>query len=138
MEKIKYDGTSPWKNFSIDEIKCQHTGRLPLDSEGYWLESWMLFMHKLQLLRDLHGYPIKVSSMYRHKTHPIELKKTTKGQHTVGACDIVCSGQVAYKLLTYAIEIGFTGLGFNQSGEHSKRFLHVDNRPFADRVIWSY
>jgi uncharacterized protein YcbK (DUF882 family) len=124
-----------WKkypNFSPDEFKCRHTGKVEMDPR---------FMDRLQRLRSQYGRPMPISSGYRHKTHPVEAKKKGTGTHTMGrACDVVVSGQDAFALVDMAITLGFTGIGIQQKG--TGRFIHLDDLReedgFLRPTIWSY
>ena len=102
------------------------------------------FMHRLEELRSAYGRPMVISSAYRCPDHNSRVSKTGRdGPHTTGqAIDILVSGQDAYELLFFAIGYGFAGLGINQSGPSSQRFVHLDrleslsSRPRPS--IWSY
>ena len=57
------------------------------------------------------------------------------------ACDILISGADAMRLFAVAQKHGVSGIGMNQRGEHSKRFVHLDTltpeegpRP----TVWTY
>ena len=68
-------------------------------------------------------------------------KDPTSGSHVSGkAADILIERAEAYKLLSLAFDVGFTGLGVNQKG--GARFLHLDtieSSPTRPRpTIWSY
>jgi zinc D-Ala-D-Ala carboxypeptidase len=120
---------SKFKNFTKEEFDCKHTGQNLMQEE---------FMVKLQELRDKYGKPMKITSGYRHATHPIERVKSAPGPHTTGlACDVGVQGAEAYKVLALALELGFTGIGVNQKG--TGRFLHLDLIKSSLRpTIWSY
>lgn len=119
--------------FTQYEFKCSHTGECDMDPE---------FIRKLNELRTAFGKPMKITSGYRHATHPIERKKKTPGAHTTGqAADIAVSRQDAFHLLRIALNTGvFNGIGIQQKG--SGRFIHLDtieNSPSRPRpTIWSY
>lgn len=98
-------------------------------------------MDMLTKLRVAYAKPMRVTSAYRHPTHPIEAKKPKGGTHTTGrAVDIAVDRGEAYELLGLALEIGFTGIGVQQKG--NGRFLHLDNLEsesgFVRPTIWSY
>jgi uncharacterized protein YcbK (DUF882 family) len=99
------------------------------------------FIRKLNELRTAFGKPMKITSGYRHTTHPIERKKKTPGAHTTGqAADIAVSRQDAFHLLRIALSKGFTGVGIQQ--KNLGRFIHLDtieHSPERPRpTIWSY
>ena len=54
----------------------------------------------LDNLREVYGYPIKLTSTYRSPEHPIEARKAKPGEHAHGAAvDIACvGGEATYKL----------------------------------------
>ncbi len=119
--------------FTQYEFKCSHTGECDMDPE---------FIRKLNELRTAFGKPMKITSGYRHTTHPIERKKKTPGAHTTGqAADIAVSREDAFHLLRIALNTGvFNGIGIQQKG--SGRFIHLDTlittstRPRP--TVWSY
>ncbi len=126
-----------WENskyFKATEFMCSHTGTENMDAH---------FIEKLNMLRQIYGKPMTVSSGYRDSTHPVEAMKKdpTSGSHVSGkAADILIERAEAYKLLSLAFDVGFTGLGVNQKG--GARFLHLDtieSSPTRPRpTIWSY
>jgi uncharacterized protein YcbK (DUF882 family) len=99
------------------------------------------FMITLEAVRVACGFPFKVTSAYRHSTHPVESKKRKPGAHVYGrAVDIVVRGDKALKLIKTALELGITGIGVQQKG--NVRFIHLDDlslsEGFARPNIWSY
>jgi zinc D-Ala-D-Ala carboxypeptidase len=123
---------SLYPNFREIEFRCRHTGLCEMDAD---------FMARLQELRTAVGRPLVITSGYRHPTHPIEAQKRTSGAHTYGrAVDIAAHGPFALRLITTAIEFGFTGIGVAQKGD--ARFIHLDDLTAADNfprpTIWSY
>ena len=98
-------------------------------------------MRKIEALRESLGFPFVVTSGYRCPKHPIEIKKSSVGAHTTGrAMDIAVKGEDAYRLLSGALNAGFTGIGINQKGD--SRFIHIDDTqasPERPRPwVWSY
>lgn len=122
-----------WKHFTLDEMKCSHTGECHMDEK---------FMEMLDDLREDFGRPMIISSAYRHPTHPVEAKKSRPGAHATGmACDVLVSGRDAFDLVEFAIMNGFTGIGVSQKGDHGSRFIHLDiieEEGFPRPWIWSY
>ena len=125
-----------WKYFSEEELRCKGTGELKMMEE---------FMSKLIELRKKLGQPMVISSGYRTLEYNERIGGSSKSAHILGkAVDVVCSGEKAYNIVKLGLEIGFTGIGIQQRGEHSKRFIHLDDvepdkyegipRPW----IWSY
>ena len=122
------------KYFKAGEFTCSHTGTENMDQD---------FIDKLNILRDTYGKPMTISSGYRDSTHPVEAAKKdpTAGAHVSGkAADILIDRADAFKLLSLAFVVGFTGIGVNQKG--GARFLHLDTiegSPARPRpTIWSY
>ena len=92
----------------------------------------------LDNLREVYGYPIKLTSTYRSPEHPIEAKKAKPWEHAHGAAvDIACvGGEATYKLVKAAIEVGFTRIGISRKNN----FVHVgvgyEGAPPV--TIWTY
>ena len=95
-------------------------------------------LEKLDQLREVYGYPIKLTSTYRSPDHPIEAKKSKPGEHAYGAAvDIACvGGEATFKLVKAAIEVGFTRIGISRKNN----FVHVGiGYPGApETTIWTY
>lgn len=122
-----------YKYFTKNEFNCRHTGKNEMKHE---------FMLLLEQLRREYGKPLKVSSGYRHPSHPAERKKTISGAHTSGqACDLAVSGANAYEVLKIAFKLGFNRIGVQQKGDIKTRFIHLDTlnaRGFPSPTVWSY
>ena len=92
----------------------------------------------LDEMREIYGYPIKITSSYRSPEHPIEAAKKQPGEHSYGAAvDIVSdSGGKTFRLVKAAIEVGFTRIGVSRK----KGFIHFGigypNAP--EKTIWTY
>ena len=119
---------SKYPNFSEAELACKHTGRTGMRAET---------MQRLQAVRQAYKKPMKITSGFRHATHPIEARKATPGAHASGqAVDIaVGPGEDVYALVTVAIYHGFTGIGISQRAG-IPRFVHLDDLP--RKAIWCY
>lgn len=120
---------SKYPNFSEAEMACKHTGICKMDAE---------FMDVLQAIRNEFG-PMRVTSGYRHPSHPIEAKKQTPGEHTLGRCaDIAVEGKQAFRLIQIAIKHGITRIGVQQKG--AGRFIHIGlgGPGFPSPTVWSY
>ena len=73
-------------------------------------------MDCLQRLRNAVGVPLPVSSAYRSPDHPVEASKERGGSHTLGqAFDVVCRGATAYKVVSVAMDAGFTGMASSKA-----------------------
>lgn len=128
---------SPWKNFSYAELGCK-CGKCSADS-GMNISKEL--MDQVQQLREICGFPFVITSAYRCPDHPVEAGKSKPGTHANGqAVDIQVSGNRAHLLLQEALKMpSLNGIGVNQKGNHSSRFIHLDvatgeNRPW----VWSY
>jgi uncharacterized protein YcbK (DUF882 family) len=94
------------------------------------------FMVVLQAIRNEYG-PMRVTSGFRHPTHPIEARKGhANGEHTKGmCCDVACNnGADRYRLITIALKHGITRIGI------AKTFVHIGlGAPgLPNNVIWEY
>lgn len=101
-------------------------------------------MDKVERLREKLQRPMRVTSAYRCPEYNAAVSSTGgKGPHTTGrAIDLAVSGYVAYEVLEAAFNMGFTGLGVAQKGDHLTRFIHLDDLPNAAGQprpwVWSY
>lgn len=115
-----------YPNFKKEEFDCKHSQRNEMKHE---------FMEVLQKIRTEFG-PVRITSGFRHPTHPIEAKKMRPGEHTFGmCCDIACNnGADRYKLITIALKHGITRIGI------AKTFVHIGlGAPTVPNfVIWDY
>ena len=97
-----------------------------------------VLLEMLDNLREVYGFPIKLTSTYRSPEHPIEAKKTKPGEHAHGAAvDIACvGGEATFKLVKAAIEVGFKRIGISRKNN----FVHVGiGYPGApETTIWTY
>ena len=112
------------KYFNLEEFNCTHTNKNEMDDA---------FLEKLDQLRELCGFPFKITSGYRDETHPNEARKEVPGTHNQGiAADIaVSSGVERMNIVHEALKLGFGGIGV------AKTFVHVDNRKTTP-VMWTY
>ena len=114
--------------FTKAEFDCKHSGKNEMQPE---------FMAKLQRLREKYGRPIRITSGYRHWTHPVEARKGhTTGEHTRGTCaDIACtSGAERYEIIRLALQLEFTRVGI------AKTFVHlgIGGAGLPSPTIWEY
>jgi zinc D-Ala-D-Ala carboxypeptidase len=117
-----------YPNFSSFEFDCKHSGNNDMKHE---------FMEVLQRIRTEYGKPMRITSGYRHWTHPVEARKGhTTGEHTRGTCaDVACADSRArYELVTLALKHGITRIGI------AKTFVHlgIGDVGLPVRVIWEY
>lgn len=129
--KATYQG---YTNFTENELKCTCCGEYNPNWEFHDL------MTRVQILRDLCGFGLGVSSGYRCKNHPIEANKIMKGEpageHNRAAIDLIVDRYRAYKALMLGLQLGFSGIGLQQ--KEFNRFLHLDLRPMSEATIWTY
>lgn len=113
------------KYFSLTEFDCSHTGENNMSPE---------FLQKLDLLRDICGFPFVITSGYRSPEHPVEARKPSPGTHAKGiAADIACnSSERRGAIVKNAIGLGFMGIGV------AKDFIHVDTRESDSLILWTY
>jgi uncharacterized protein YcbK (DUF882 family) len=116
-----------YPNFSKAEFDCKSTGRNSMNHE---------FMVVLQAIRMEYG-SMKITSGYRHHTHPVEVKKGHRnGEHTKGmCCDVACNnGADRYRLITTALKHGINRIGI------AKTFVHlgIGAPGLPPNVIWEY
>ena len=117
------------KNFPPKEMACKcGCGVATMDHQ---------FMMKLQKMRDALGFALPVTSGFRCKNHPEEMKKDKPGSHSVGhAADIrQPSARRRYEILIVALEVGMVGIGVSGGG-----IIHVDDfHPHMPRpAVWGY
>lgn len=102
---------------------------------GECSRTWMNkdFVFRLDSLREVLGFPIKINSAYRCKSHNKKIGGSPNSQHIHGkAVDIaIINGQHRYKLLTEVFEMRFSGIGFGHN------FLHIDDRE-GNQTTWTY
>ena len=126
-----------WPHFSHAELACRcGCGRADMDPD---------FMQKLEAVRRMVDQPMAVSSAFRCPEHNQAVSSTgADGPHTTGrAIDIRVSGHQAHRVLAFALRHGMSGVGVKQHGNHSARFLHMDDleddeTPGPRPWIWSY
>ena len=96
-------------------------------------------MRKKKFRDEIQG-PLRVTSGRRCDMHNflVSTAKNKKNRvHTLGqASDILISGERAMLLFKKARQIGFSGIGLSQRGDHAKRFVHLDTKP--RKAFWSY
>ena len=127
----------PFEHFTRDEMACRHCGACQMDHH---------FMRRLDLLREAFGAPLRVASGYRCQEHNDAVSASGRLQdppHVAGlAADIAIAGEQARRLVGLAIDRGFAGIGIDQTGERTTRFIHLDMAPSSywrpRPWIWSY
>ena len=102
--------------FAPLRLCCSHCGK-----EGVKPDALVL----LNALRIIVGRPIRLTSAYRCKDHPIEVLKDKPGQHNKGhAFDLYFGPDEALKndIMETAPKLGFLGIGVYDT------FIHIDLR----------
>ena len=92
------------------------------------------FLEKLDSLREICGFPFRITSGYRDASHPSEVVKAAPGTgtHCQGiAADIaVSNGVERMNIVHEALKMGFSiGIAIT--------FIHVDARTTTP-VLWAY
>lgn len=134
MSKLILDPANwRWANFTPDELRCKHTGKLMMDPN---------FLDRLQKFRTSMGFPFPINSGFRDATHPIEARKAQPGSHFYGrAVDIGVNGMRALTIMEKARAFGFTGIGLSQT--RKMQIVHLDDM-LADEyhasrpALWTY
>lgn len=117
------------------EWACRGTGAIVVVEE---------FLDRLERLRAGFGRPLIITSGYRSPGHNARVSTTGRtGPHTTArAVDIGIYGGDALELVQLGYDLGFTGIGINQRGAVSSRFVHLDDLPGDGQTprpwIWSY
>lgn len=122
--------------FSDKELRCPCCNQNFMDTP---------FMLELIRIRQIADFPFIISSAYRCPDYNAKVSTTGKhGPHTTGrAIDILVYGGRTVILLKLILKSEFfTGIGINQRGPHSKRFIHIDNLKVAENRsrpwLWTY
>ena len=115
------------KHFHIREFDCTHTGTGGENMDPEFLEN-------LDRLREICGFPFRITSGWRDATHPAEARKEKPGTHNLGiAVDIaVSNGFERMNIVHEALKMGaFNGIGIGDN------FVHLDGRTTTP-VMWTY
>lgn len=121
--------SSGFKAYEMD-CPCSRCHETPIDDE---------LILRLQELRELLGFPVKITSGYRCEAHQADLREqgceTAVGisQHQLGkAADIKTGHHTGIELEIAARKVGFVAVGVG------KEFIHVDTRPNHRAWVYSY
>jgi uncharacterized protein YcbK (DUF882 family) len=124
------------KHFTMPELMCPcGCGRVDVDME---------FIERLESLRTDSGIVMPLSSGFRCPTYNFTLTTKMDGAHPSGhGADILACGEDAFCIMTAARDYGFTGVGVYQHGEHSQRYIHLDDlNDIPDKrkrpMVWTY
>ena len=126
---------SPWKHFTLDELKCK-CGKC--GSTG--LEMKTELMEPIELLRERLGFPFVVTSGFRCAWwNTVNGGAKTSAHLTGEALDIHIYKGKALKLVAEALKLkAFMGFGIKQKGELCYRCIHLDIKERDEPTIWSY
>ena len=99
------------------------------------------FVSILNDIRDRVAAPLIVTSGKRCIAHDNLLGGARA--HTTGkAADLLCHGELAYKVVSCAADLGITGIGVSQRGPIDSRFIHLDTLQASERRprpwVWTY
>lgn len=92
------------------------------------------FLENLDRLREICGFPFRITSGWRDATHPVEARKEKPGTHQQGiAADIaVTNGLDRLTLVREALKMDcWNGIGVGNG------FIHLDTRKTTP-VMWTY
>lgn len=93
------------------------------------------FVERLDLVRDLCGFPIMITSGYRTVAHNKAVGGSKTSSHLLGwAADLaVTTSRKRYVLINACLEAGFLRIGIGED------FIHVDSDPEKPQVVmWTY
>ena len=126
---------SPWKHFTLDELKCNCA---ICGSTG--LEMKAELMEPIEILREHLGFPFVVTSGLRCKWYNAGVGGTPTSAHLSGeALDIHIYRGKALRLVAEALKLkAFMGFGIKQKGELCYRCIHLDIKQRDEPTIWSY
>ena len=141
----------PVKHFTWREVACKHCGKFP-PRHYFSMAVWSHSCRLATLVRAGLGKPLIVSSWWRCRQHPDEVRKDHVGEHVLlSAMDFKVYGPDAYLVMRTAAHYGFMeglnlGIGVNARGPYAGRFVHVDfvdlfqSEHFANMRpwLWSY
>ena len=114
-------------NFTLAELACPCCGKCEMDPE---------FMRRVQVLRDIVGFPLVPVSGYRCRKYNSSLKGAAEdSQHLYGkAIDFRVrnfDAKTRYELIQAAFSLSFSGVGIGPV------HLHLDMREGPPKM-WSY
>ena len=95
------------------------------------------FLERLDLARDIAGFPFIINSGFRSIAHNKKVGGVKNSSHLLGwAADLHCgSGQRRFLMIEALLDAGFTRLGISGKGS----FIHVDCDPNKPQMtIWTY
>ena len=122
------EGHIMYKYFKIEEFESPD---VPGSGDMMDLE----LLEKLDLARDIAGFPLIINSGYRSVAHNEKVNGSRNSSHLLGlAVDIHCTeSRKRYILMDALLAAGFTRIGM------AKSFIHADVDQEKDQcIIWTY
>ena len=119
------------RNFQLSEFQCPCCGASP-DPES---AEFKFFVGKLQEIRDLCRFPLKINSGFRCKKHNKSLpNSSSNSSHLIGlAADIAIANDYARLIfLSSAIKCEIKRIGI------AKTYIHLDIDDDKNNAIWVY
>ena len=116
------------KNFSFEELNCKCEACISLINDQ---QMSVLFMLKLQAVRDELCMPMKITSGHRCKAHNASVGGSVDSYHVSGRAADVQSLGLTYNsdLIHIASRVGLNGVIIY------KNFIHLDDRLYSDRIL---
>ena len=108
------------------------------DSEGSGDMMEIELLERLDLARDIAGFPFIINSGFRSIAHNKKVGGVKNSSHLMGwAADLHCgSGKRRFLMIEAFLDAGFTRLGIS-GGDNG--FIHVDCDPNKPQMtIWTY
>jgi zinc D-Ala-D-Ala carboxypeptidase len=119
------------KNFTLEEFQCPCGCGASPDPENY---EFKYFVGKLQEIRDLCKFSLKINSGFRCKKHNAKVGGKKDSSHLLGiAVDIaIANDYTRLAFLSSAIQVGIKRIGI------AKTYIHVDVDDGKDNAVWLY
>jgi zinc D-Ala-D-Ala carboxypeptidase len=118
------------KNFTLAEFQCPCCGSSPDPDNA----EFKYFVGKLQEIRDLCKFSLKINSGFRCKKHNSKVGGEKDSSHLTGlAVDIAINNDYTrLAFLSSAIQVGIKRIGI------AKTYIHVDVDDSKDNACWLY
>ena len=113
------------RNFSKSEVSCPDC--------GLFIEN-LDHISRRQLMRDIYGKSMKVTSSCRCKKHNEEVGGKDTSSHLKGVADDISASNATEKFLIVkaAMDAGFKRIGVGNT------FVHVDSDDSKPSCMWTY
>lgn len=119
------------QNFNLEEFACKcGCGQMPDCNSSEFKD----LVSKLQKIRDLCKFPLKINSGFRCKKHNKKVGGSVNSSHLVGlAVDVeIKSDYSRLVFLESAINVGIKRIGV------AKSYIHIDVDKTKDDACWVY